>query len=220
MVRQARSEATRQKIINAAVDLFGERGYAATGLGDIIDRAEMTKGAFYYHFDSKEALATAIIDDGAATLLNAYRDIGESSSPALETMIHGVLVSANLLGTDKLARTGTELLRGMAAGSEAAHRAYGAWIDDLSATARQAQDEGDMRADVDPSVVGEFVVGAMIGAESISAAMSGARDLVARVTRSWELLLRALVTEKSLPYFREFLARESMRHLQPTVSLD
>ena len=42
MARQARSELTRQKIITAAVDLFSEHGYPATGLGDIIARAEMT----------------------------------------------------------------------------------------------------------------------------------------------------------------------------------
>ena len=61
MVRQARSEATRQRIVNAAVELFSDVGYQATGLGDIIERAQLTKGALYYHFDSKEALATAII---------------------------------------------------------------------------------------------------------------------------------------------------------------
>jgi AcrR family transcriptional regulator len=66
MVRQARSETTRRKIITSAVELFNEIGYPATGLGDIIDRPEMTKGALYYHFESKESLATAIIEDGSA----------------------------------------------------------------------------------------------------------------------------------------------------------
>jgi AcrR family transcriptional regulator len=220
MVRQARSEATRQKIINAAVDLFSEVGYAAAGLGDIIERAEMTKGALYYHFDSKESLATAIIDEGGTMLLRAYQGIRESSAPALESMIHGLFVSANLLGTDKLARTGTQLLRALGEFSEAAARTYGAWVDELAKTARQAQAEGDMRADIDPAAVGELVAGAMIGAESISSAMSAAGDLILRVTRSWEILLCAVATEESLPYFREFLARESMRHVQPTLSLD
>ena len=54
------------------MDLFAEVGYQATGLGDIIERAEMTKGALYYHFDSKEALATAIIAEGANTALIAF----------------------------------------------------------------------------------------------------------------------------------------------------
>ena len=81
MVRQARSEATRRKIIAAAVDLFNEIGYPATGLGDIIERAEMTKGALYYHFDSKESLATAIIEEGSANLVQAFRSITQSSAP-------------------------------------------------------------------------------------------------------------------------------------------
>ena len=84
MVRQARSEATRRKIMTSAVELFNEIGYPATGLGDIIERAEMTKGALYYHFDSKESLATAIIEEGSVRLAEAFRSITASSAPALE----------------------------------------------------------------------------------------------------------------------------------------
>ena len=86
MVRQARSEATRRKIIISAAELFSEIGYPATGLADIIKRAEMTKGALYYHFDSKESLATAIIEEGSANLVNTFRSITDSSAPALEGM--------------------------------------------------------------------------------------------------------------------------------------
>ena len=73
MARQARSEATRQKIIAAAVELFSETGYADAGLGDIIEGAELTKGALYYHFDSKDALAAAVIEEGGAAVLRALR---------------------------------------------------------------------------------------------------------------------------------------------------
>ncbi|HXB85418.1 MAG TPA: TetR family transcriptional regulator [Mycobacterium sp.] len=45
MVPKARSETTRQKFLDAAIDLFSEVGYAAAGLGEIIERAGMTKGA-------------------------------------------------------------------------------------------------------------------------------------------------------------------------------
>ena len=107
MVRQARSVATKQKIIDAAVDLFAETGYQATALGDIIERAEMTKGALYYHFDSKEVLATAIIEAGAQKALAAFRSIGEPSTPALENMIHGLFVIAELVVSDKVVRIGS-----------------------------------------------------------------------------------------------------------------
>ncbi len=82
MALQARSEATRQKILDAAIDLFSEVGYAAAELGEIIERAGMTKGALYHHFDSKEALATAIIEQGTHLTRDAFRHVCESSSPA------------------------------------------------------------------------------------------------------------------------------------------
>ena len=74
MVVQARAEATRRRIIDAAIALFSEEGYGDTGLAAIMDRADVSKGAFYYHFESKEALASAIIDEGVTQLLDgAYR---------------------------------------------------------------------------------------------------------------------------------------------------
>ena len=58
-MRQSRSEVTRGKIIDAAVEMFNDGGYSSTGLGDIVERTGMTKGALYHHFNSKEALAAA-----------------------------------------------------------------------------------------------------------------------------------------------------------------
>jgi AcrR family transcriptional regulator len=212
MVRQARSEATRTKIITSAVELFNETGYPATGLGDIIERAEMTKGALYYHFDSKESLATAIIEEGSAHLVGAFRSIITSSAPALEGIIHGVFVVADLLSTDQIARSATQLLRAFGEFNEAATRTYGGWMAQMMQSTRQAIDEGDIRGDLDPQAVGETIVGSMLGAELLANATTAGADILARVARTWKVLLPAIVTQESLSYFDEFLARESMRH--------
>ena len=212
MVRQARSEATRKKIVNAAVDLFAEVGYQATGLGDIIERAELTKGALYYHFDSKEALATAIIEDGANTALTAFRNIGEPTAPALENMIHGVFVVADLIRTDRMVRAGAQLLRAFGEFNEANVLTQGQLLVEMVNQARQAIIEGDLRDDLDPQDVSEVIVSAMLGAELVANVSSGGADLIERIATTWSLLLPALVTEESMPYFREFLGRESMRH--------
>jgi AcrR family transcriptional regulator len=212
MVRQARSEATRTKIITSAVELFNETGYPATGLGDIIERAEMTKGALYYHFDSKESLATAIIEEGSAHLVEAFRSIITSSAPALEGIIHGVFVVADLLSTDQIARSATQLLRAFGEFNEAATRTYGGWMAQMMQSTRQAIDEGDIRGDLDPQAVGETIVGSMLGAELLANATTAGADILARVARTWKVLLPAIVTQESLSYFDEFLARESMRH--------
>jgi AcrR family transcriptional regulator len=212
MVRQARSEATRRKIITSAVELFNEIGYPATGLGDIIERAEMTKGAIYYHFDSKESLATAIIEEGSAHLVEAFRSITSSSAPALEGIIHGVFVVADLLGTDQIARSGTQLLRAFGEFNKAATRTYGGWVAEMTDRTRQAIEEGDLRNDLDPQAVGETIVGSMLGAELLASATTAGADVLQRVARTWKVLMPAIVSDESHSYFDEFLARESLRH--------
>ena len=82
----------------------------------------------------------------------------------------------------------------------------------MVAQARRAIVEDDLRDDLDPKTVGEVIVGAMLGAELVSNVSSGGADLIDRIARTWSLLLPAIATEGSLPYLREFLARESMRH--------
>jgi AcrR family transcriptional regulator len=213
MVPQARSEATHQKILNAATDLFSEVGYAAAGLGEIIERVGMTKGALYHHFDSKDALATAIIEQGSNLTLNAFRNVCESSSPALENMIHGVFVVTDLLVSDKTARTAEQLTRGLAEFNNTAAQVWSTRLDAMTTQAERASTEGDLREGIDPHVVSESILNAMLGAQLLAKTTDG-NDHIKRLTGSLELLLPAIVTETSLAYFREFLARESLR--QPT----
>ncbi len=52
--RQLRSAATRTRILDAAGELFARRGYDATSVADICEQTGVTKGAFYYHFASKQ----------------------------------------------------------------------------------------------------------------------------------------------------------------------
>jgi AcrR family transcriptional regulator len=211
MVPQARSETTRQKLLDAAIDLFSEVGYAAAGLGEIIGRAGMTKGALYHHFDSKEALATAIIEQGTNLTRDAFRNVCESSSPALENLIHGVFIVADLLVSDKTARTAEQLTRGLAEFNSAASRAWSSLLDSMTTQARRASAEDDLWEGVDPDVVTEAILNTMLGAQLLSKTADGI-DHIERLTRSLELFLPAIVTDTSLPYFREFLARESLRH--------
>ena len=218
MVRQARSETTRRRIITSAVELFNEIGYPAAGLGDIIDRAEMTKGALYYHFESKESLATAIIEEASAHLAEAFRSITSSSAPALESIIHGVFVVADLMIIDQVARSGTQLLRAFGEFNDVAARTYGGWVTEMTERTQQAIDEGDVRDDLDPQAVAETIVGSMLGAELLASASTAGADVLERVARAFKVLLPAIVSQESLSYFDEFLARESLRHSASPVA--
>lgn len=54
--REAQGDATRQALVAAAREMFGESGYAATSIDDVAARAGVTKGALYHHFGGKANL--------------------------------------------------------------------------------------------------------------------------------------------------------------------
>jgi AcrR family transcriptional regulator len=233
MARQVRSEATRRKILNAAMDVFGEVGFAAAGWNTIIERTGMTKGALYHHFDSKESLASAIIDEGSDAIIAAFRNVCGASSPALENMIHGTFTIANVLSSDKMARTAAQLTAALSGFNRPAADFCANLVELMAAQAGRASAEGDLRADLDPVVVGESVVSAMFGMRLLCNAIAargpaGHREggrvggvdasSAGRTNQFWELLLAGITTEESLPYFREFLAREALRHARPVAS--
>jgi AcrR family transcriptional regulator len=218
MARQVRSEVTRRKILNAAIDVFGEVGYSAAGWGTIIERTGMTKGALYHHFDSKESLASAIIDEGSDVILNGFRNVCGAASPGLENLLHGTFTIVEMLSSDETARAAEHLTCTLRGFNQAAGHFCKSLVELLAAEARRAIAEGDLHKDLDPEVISESIVGALFGTRALSDAMSGlgadagaATDLE-RLTRIWELLLPGIVSEASLPYFRQFLSREAMRH--------
>ena len=59
---------TAQRILDAAEDLFAEKGYSATSLGDVADRVGIRSPSLYNHFRNKEALYSAVLD----RLLDAF----------------------------------------------------------------------------------------------------------------------------------------------------
>jgi AcrR family transcriptional regulator len=222
MARQVRSEVTRRKILDAAIDVFGEVGYAAAAWGTIIERTGMTKGALYHHFDSKESLASDIIDEGSAALLGAFRNACGPGSPALENMIHGTFAIANVISVDKTARAAEQLTAVLGGFNDAAARSYGNWVAEMAGEARRAIAEGDLRADVDPDLVSQAIIGAMIGTRLLTISMSGSRthdqlaaELSVRLRQIWAIMLPGVAAEASLPYFEQFLAREALRHARP-----
>ncbi|MFB7860141.1 TetR family transcriptional regulator [Rhodococcus qingshengii] len=84
--RQQRAHDTKAKILKAAARSFSIDGYAATSLNDIIAEAASTKGAVYFHFDSKEAIARELINHWLTALRQTRQSTDESAIPAIEQL--------------------------------------------------------------------------------------------------------------------------------------
>ena len=82
LTRAESKERTRQRLLTEAQRLFRERGYAATSLEQVAEAAEVTKGAIYGHFASKEDLMVSALDaapapDYSSTLNDESRPLPE-----------------------------------------------------------------------------------------------------------------------------------------------
>ena len=78
---QQRSEETRAKIMEAAIKLFSIRGYNKASVDDICKEAGISKGAFYHHFKSKQALFLALLDGWLQFVDNAIEATKDKTVP-------------------------------------------------------------------------------------------------------------------------------------------
>ena len=65
MKQELRSKATKDSILRAAVECFQKKGYYTADIDDICKKANLTKGAFYYHFTSKQNLILELLGQWA-----------------------------------------------------------------------------------------------------------------------------------------------------------
>ena len=207
--RQARAEVTRRRILDAAVDLFAGAGYGETGLAEIVKQAEVTKGAFYYHFASKEAVATAIIEDSQSKIVEAANRAASGSAAGLESVIAKTFGIARLVQTDRSIRIGKELARSLTQVSDAGRNAFQVWTADFIGEVQKAGAQGELLDDVDPDEVGEAIWVAVLGTDLLSNAL--ADDYSTRLAEVWRVLLLGVVPAESIGYFQEFVKRAAMR---------
>ena len=75
--KTARGRAARDRIIQAAAELIGERGVAATSLDDVIDRAGASKSQLYHYFEDRASLLRAVVVHNTEAVLGDLGPVAE-----------------------------------------------------------------------------------------------------------------------------------------------
>jgi AcrR family transcriptional regulator len=98
---QVRSEETRARIVQSALKLFADKGYEMTGVAEVCTTAEVSKGAFYHHFPSKQAIFIELLqewlrglDAGLGRALSRSASVPESLM-AMASEMKGVFDAAD-----------------------------------------------------------------------------------------------------------------------------
>ncbi|MGK5732023.1 ScbR family autoregulator-binding transcription factor [Streptomyces sp. URMC 124] len=180
---QERAVRTRELILKAAAEEFDENGYAGASITKIVDRAGVTAGALYFHFQSKQGLASAV--------MNAQSKAVEPliGSEGLQRLVDITLVWARQLQVDPVLRAGVRLAVEQGSFGLQDASSYQDWRTIMGECLHEAARKGELREGADPDRVAAFVVGACTGVQLYAQLLNGRKDLPERTVHMWELLL-------------------------------
>jgi AcrR family transcriptional regulator len=154
-----------------------------------------TKGALYFHFASKEALARAVIAEMVqrwSTLRVQVSARGLDPLSALLALVDEVVAR---LVDSPIARGGTRLLSDLPISPDDARGHYALAETDALALVTQAAQAGLLREGIKPALVARQVVALVAGHRQICEALDDRQGLWQRVDEAWGLLLPAISTD-------------------------
>jgi len=199
---QPRARATRLAILTAAAEHFARNGYHATSLDSVLADSGGTKGALYFHFASKEALARAVI----AEMVQGWKDLrgqisGRGLDPLSALLALVDVVIARLID-DPITRGGTRLLNDLPMRDQDVRGHYGSGERDALVLLEQAAQAGLLREGIAPALVARQIVALIAGHRQICDAVEDRHHLRQRVDEAWTLLLPTIATDAWLATWR------------------
>lgn len=209
-----RADATRQQIIRAAAHQFAQRPYHDVGLDDILADAELTKGAMYFHFRSKHALALAVIDEQLARAGAAVQALVDRKLSGLETLIDvGYLMAIEDICRDT-ARAVLHLLPVVGRAEGLQTTVLNNAVQALSVVAERAIAEGDV-VDSDPQDVARVLLTLYLGLRQ-AGNLDEPEQFLRQIERGMIVVLPGMVPADRLDYFLQFLRRRTALAIRTT----
>lgn len=209
MAVQTRAMATRQRIIDASVDLFHQKGYASVVLADIVSEANVTTGAFYYHFDSKEEVGAEIIRQ-AWPLWWGTVEQHSGRPPALENLIELTFELSDLLKRNRMALVAQHLNLAFYQHHDEVRNLEENLTRSSFATLGAMVPTAVLLDDISPEDVAVQASMNIFGSHVLAGRMGD--SACARLALSWLILLRGAVQADELPHFEEFVTSIAARY--------
>jgi AcrR family transcriptional regulator len=203
MVKQARAQITRDAIILGAAKAFDRHGYGMASIADIAAEASVTKGALYFHFQSKDEIAHAVIEEQHDLSFSAGAAILAEELPAVETMIRLCASLAGQLVTDPIVQAGIRLTTDVSNFERPVADPYEDWLRTFEALIARGIEEGDISPTLSPAMIAHFIIPSFTGVQLVSETLAGRSDLLQRAREMWIILLPALVTPERLDALKD-----------------
>ena len=165
-----KGHATRAFILQSAAEAFAERGYRDTTLSELIARSGLTKGAFYFHFASKEQLALAVLEEKQRQWREFVQEQVLARPRAIDQLLALGPAMIRLHREDPGAYSAQRLARDLARVPELADRVRAQtrdWIELVAGIVSQAQRDGDLAMKPDATALATVLVAATDGLKDL-----------------------------------------------------
>jgi AcrR family transcriptional regulator len=214
----AKADTTRLQILRAAARQFARKSYSLVSLDDILTDAEVTKGAMYFHFRSKYALASAIIEARGAAGRASVDQLLARKLSGLETLIDiSYLVAIEDIG-DETARAGLNLLESIGRTDGVQGIVHAQWVTAFAAIARKGVKDGDIIGDRDPDGIARLLVSMYLGLRQTSDLAQPERFL-GDLQNMWALVMPGFVKPDRIDYLDQFISRRTAVALKKATPL-
>ncbi|MFI8234275.1 ScbR family autoregulator-binding transcription factor [Streptomyces sp. NPDC085900] len=189
LLKQERALQTRQTVLAAAAEMFAKHGFPAVTVMHVAECAEMTKGAVYFHFTNKEALAEAVVDEFYRRLPLIVAPVRDLGLPPLQAVAEVLIRTALAFKDDRVIQAGARLqIERSYIGTElpAPYTTFQSMIEELFS---QASEEGALQSRLSPGGYARVLVAAFFGAQHISWVQCNREDIEDRVREIIEAVI-------------------------------
>jgi TetR/AcrR family transcriptional regulator, transcriptional repressor for nem operon len=167
------SERTRERLLQAASREIYRSGFQSASLDTILDVAGVTKGALYYHFDSKEALGHAVVEeviapDNRGTWVLPLESVKDPID-ALIGIVQGISVRPeDVRGGCRLNNLAQEMSPLDAGFRKRLAIVFHSWREAVASVLREGQTHGSVRRDVEPTDAAGLLIAMVEGYGSLA----------------------------------------------------
>lgn len=192
--RETKGERTRRRLLELAIERFGQRGFRATSVSEIARAADLTQAAAYAYFEGKDALFEAAVEADAGSLIDevAERVAGLPVRELIPSMIVWAVVGLDAHPLARRLLAGQEPDQIPRLAELQAMRRFGSLI---AAELRVAKERGEVRQDLDPEVVAAGIESLVLGLlfSMVLAGPSSDSRRLDGVVEAFDLMLRPSV---------------------------
>jgi AcrR family transcriptional regulator len=179
-------------LVRSAAELIDRGGFTGTTLADVSRSAGVTKGAFYFHFSSKDELAGAIQAETCVLLRSALYHLAASRLPALQALVDLTHELVWWLGHEPLVRASFRTTRECGQRGKPFLDFYDEWLAALEALLRDAEQRGELAAGVDVEHALTLVMSVSVGLEMLWWAKVRQGSMTESLTGMWSMVLPGL----------------------------